>query len=144
MPEQMNLAHHDKITVDLKVQDAALPVQDRRPTLLEAARISSYLVFFNGQRPDTETAHRHIQGQITFAQPILGVIYNAQRLIQSDAPLGLQDISYPQSGGRGLVCKQPNDLPLDSITIAEDGHTILFDLYTVHYMDQFRVIVNSE
>ncbi|MFC1762995.1 FecR domain-containing protein [Planctomycetota bacterium] len=146
MPEQMNLKLGQKIRVDLTPETTRLPVQDRQPSLLEAKTISSYIVFFNGQVPETEGQHQNIQGQITFAQPILGVIYNEKRLTRSDTSLGLKDITYPQTQGRGLVCKPKTNypFPLDSITIVPDGHTLHFDLYTTEYMDQFRVIVGGD
>jgi len=144
MPENMNLTVQDKIQVDLTPQTADLPVQDRHPSLLQANTLSSYIVFFNGQERETGGQHQHIQGQITFAKPILGVIYNEENLSKSDRPLGLKGITYPMTHGRGLICKSPSLFPLDSITIDPDGHTIVFDLYTTEYMDQFRVIVSCD
>ncbi len=114
----------------------------RQPTIQQATvpagtRVSSYLLHCAPRRD------RHVvAGELTFAQPILGVICVSDRLNATNDCLGATwslQCQHPQRGLESIP--DPN---ADTVTISPNRRTIRFRLQTEMAMDQLRVLVAEE
>ncbi len=71
-------------------------VLDQGGTLMAGTRVASHGVVFD------PSGDRTLIGSVTFDRPILGLIWTTNRLVATDALLGLPDITYNSPGARGL------------------------------------------
>ena len=103
------------------------------------ARLSSFLLFF---RPveNPLTLPVDLSGSITFAQPVLGVIADGARLIQSDDLLGHPRVTYRDKPRRGIE-KGRKQEGRDVVRISRDGRRVFFSLHATADPDEFRVLV---
>jgi hypothetical protein len=84
-------------------------------------------------------------GQITFDNPIVGLIASTEKLNQSDSILGHPNGLYKQNR-RGLEPprKEPAGKPdRDSVVLAADQRTLILNLGAGSALDQIRVIVSE-
>ena len=105
--------------------------------------VRSYLLQFN---PTTKNQERKIlAGEITFNHPIAGVIWNADRLAQTDAVFGAKASQY-EFPGRGIETPRIVRVPgagRDRIFLSEDRRTLNLRLNCSVHLDQIRVLVEQ-
>lgn len=117
-----------------------------KPILKSGRKFTSYLLqldaFPEGKNPNRR---RSVQGQITFATPIVGVITNDRLLIESEAVFGLPNVTYPSAR---MIEPRPegDERPgFDSLILAADRRTLVIELQeNPGHLDQVRVIVEAE
>lgn len=107
--------------------------------------VRSYLLQFN---PATRAAghNKILTGQITFNHPIAGVIWNADRLAQTDAMFGAESSHYAFPG-RGIEMPRkikPPGKGRDRIVLSEDRSTLILKLRCGPHLDQIRVLVETD
>jgi len=141
MPERQRVQPQDALKVDIapgapldfKKKDApGIPLTHR-------GQVNSYLLFFRPlegakeRRPD-------ISGSITFAQPVLGIISNSARLIETDDTFGHPRVFYRDQPRRGIErWRKPAER--DIVRISKDGRRLYFNLHAAADPDEFRVLV---
>jgi hypothetical protein len=92
--------------------------------------VRSYAVFLPAVQ---ELAPRSLQ--LTFSQPILGVITQGELLQSSDGALALEDLGWSPEPSRGL---EPGR---DAVTLAPDGRTLTVRMDGRDSEDMVRVLV---
>jgi len=141
MPERQRVKPDGMLTVDIapgvplerkKHDKAGLPLTVNSP-------VNSYLLFF---RPQEGAAERRpdISGSITFAQPVLGIITDSARLIETDDTLGHPRVAYRDKPRRGIE-KGKKRGERDVVRISRDGRRVYFNLHATADPDEFRVLV---
>ena len=141
MPERQRVQPAGTLTVDIA---PGVPFDRRKRDsaghpLPHSGRVNSYLLFF---RPQDGAAQRRpdISGSITFAQPVLGIISNSARLIETDEALGHPRIVYRDKPRRGIEqWRKPGER--DVLRISRDGRRVYFNLHATADPDEFRVLV---
>ena len=96
-PERSDFVVEEPIRVDMvDPGEYAKSNYREKPQLLPGQRLTSYLLqldaFPEGKNPNRR---RSVRGQITFANPIAGVITMNRLLKESEAIFGVPDVSYP-------------------------------------------------
>jgi len=117
---------------------AELPVSTT--SLAEGVVLDSYLLHFDpiGRLKGLDQA-RKATAVVRFDRPILGLITNDLELDGSDAPLGLEGVSY---GGAINEARQKEGMEgLDYIDFSPDRRTITVRMVAALSIDQLRVIV---
>ncbi|TWU40588.1 FecR family protein [Novipirellula artificiosorum] len=146
-PERSGVVLKEVIRVDLEDpgEYARSRYREKR-TLPVGRRVTSYLLQFDAipseQFPNQK---RSIRGQITFAQPIVGVITETRLLRESEAIFGNPDVNYPTP--RAVEPRPAGDERpgFDSVILAADQRTLILDLNVApQKLDQLRVLVESE
>lgn len=146
-PERSGVVLKEVIRVDLEDpgEYAKSRYQEKR-TLSVGRRVTSYLLQFDAipskQFPNRK---RTVRGQITFAQPIVGVIAETRLLKESEAIFGNPDVDYPTP--RAVEPRPEGDERpgFDSVILAADQRTLILDLKVApHKLDQLRVLVAAE
>ena len=100
----------------------------------------------NFRRRDIRRANRRrsVRGQITFANPIVGVITMDRLLRESEVIFGVPDVSYPSP--RTIEPRPAGDQRrgFDSLTLAADRRTLLIELQeNPGHLDQVRVLIET-
>ena len=146
-PERREFVPDEVIRVDMvdPGQYAKSRFKDK-PTLLPEQRLTSYLLQLNAY-PDGKnpSRRRSVRGQITFAQPIVGVIMANRLLKESEAIFGIPNVDYP--GARMIEARPEGDQRqgFDSVILAADRRTLIIELReNPGNLDQFRVLVEAE
>ncbi len=106
--------------------------------------VRSYLLQFNPATKNSEG--KILTGEITFNRPIAGVIWNADRLAQTDAVFGAKASQY-EFPGRGIETPRIVRVPgagRDRIFLSDDRHTLHLKLNCSVHLDQIRVLVETE
>ncbi len=141
MPERQRVQLREPLEVDIapgvppgmRKKDApGLPLKHR-------GRVNSYLLFY---RPLEGSLERRpdISGSITFAQPVLGIISDTARLVESDDVFGHPRVIYRDRPRRGIERgKKPGQR--DVVRISPDGRRVFFNLHATAEWDELRVIV---
>jgi hypothetical protein len=108
--------------------------------------LTSYLLqldaYPEGKNPNRR---RSVRGQLTFANPIVGVITMNRLLKESEAVFGLPDVSYPTP--RTIEPRPEGDLRkgFDSLILAADRRTLFVELQeNPGHLDQIRVLIEAE
>jgi hypothetical protein len=112
-------------------------------TIPSGSKIRSYLLQFNPTIKQTERII--LTGEITFNQPIAGIIWNADRLAQTDAVCGAEASQY-EFPGRGVEpprTERPPGAGRDRIFLSEDRRTLKVKLNCSVHLDQIRVLVET-
>ncbi|QDT63727.1 FecR family protein [Calycomorphotria hydatis] len=122
----------------LSIQKDSMIVEDLTGpvTLQPNQKFDSYLVHFD----PGHFSERPAIGSITFEQPVIAVLHRNEDLEQLDSitsPIS----DYSQADYRGLELSEDGDI----VSLSADRKTISFTLRMEppHYMDQFRVLVQS-
>ncbi len=98
--------------------------------------VDSYLIQFNpGQSVTAESPHR-FSGTLKFDRPVVGLLFRALMLDESDAMLGLPAADFGDIFRRGINASDEVSLSIDRRTL-----TVSFDV--INGVDQIRVVVAS-
>jgi ferric-dicitrate binding protein FerR (iron transport regulator) len=141
MSERQRVKPTDPLTVDIA---PGVPLDKKRRDrtgrpLAHSGNVNSYLLFF---RPMQKPADRmpDISGSITFSQPVLGIISDSRRLIETDDILGHPRVAYRESGRRGIENRKKSP-GRDVVRISRDRRRVYFNLHATSDPDEFRVLV---
>lgn len=146
-PERRGFVPRETIRVDM-VDPGEYAKSDYRqkPELPPGKRLTSYLLqldaYPEGKNPNRR---RSVRGQITFANPIAGVITMNRLLKESEAIFGMPDVSYPSP--RTIEPRPEGDQRpgFDSLILAADRRTLFIELQeNPGHLDQVRVLVEAE
>ena len=146
-PERKEIIPSQTIRVDLiDPGEYTRSRYDEKPTLASGKKLASYLLqldaYPEGKNPNRR---RGIRGQITFANPIAGVITMNRLLQESEKIFGIQDVAYPSS--RTIEPRPEGDLRkgFDSLILAADRRTLFIELQeNPGHLDQVRVLVEVD
>ena len=99
--------------------------------------VDSYLIHFKL----TQNSRTQVQtkGSITFNQEIIALIYDREKLNNSDDIVGNPNTLYPKGAYRGIHIRQK---ATDNIIISPDRKTLTFNI-SVNIIDQVRIITKS-
>lgn len=89
---------------------------------------------------------RLLTGEVTFNHLIAGIIWNADRLAQTDAVFGMEASQY-EFPGRGIETPRIIRAPgagRDRICLSEDRRTLKLKLNCSVHLDQIRVLVETD
>ncbi|PHR96000.1 MAG: hypothetical protein COA78_29285 [Blastopirellula sp.] len=145
--ERSDFILDDTIRVDMvdPGEYAKSRYQDKR-TLPAGRRVTSYLLQFSAfpteQFPKQK---RSVRGQITFAQPIVGVIAGTRLLKESEAVFGNPNVAYPVPRAVEPRPEGEQRKGFDSVILAADQRTLILDLNVApDKIDQLRVLVEAD
>jgi hypothetical protein len=146
-PERSGFIPEEAIRVDMvDPGEYAKSDYDEKPELLPGRRLTSYLLqldaYPEGKNPNRR---RSVRGQITFANPIAGVITMNRLLKETEAIFGLPGVSYPIP--RTIEPRPEGDLRkgFDSLILAADRRTLFVELQeNPGHLDQVRVLIEAE
>ena len=120
---------------------------DQGPVLLKGTRVRSYLLQLDpvGQLPKLDPAKSRVQGQITFDQPILGLLASNDKLLATDQSLGHTKADYGKlpRGVEPPKPKLPNAEGRDVVILAADQRTLTLNIAAGSAVDQIRVLVSD-
>ena len=146
-PERTGFIPGEAIRVDM-VDPGEYAKSDYRdkPELPSGRRLTSYLLQLNaypeGRNPNRR---RSVRGQITFANPIAGVITATRLLKESEIIFGNPDVEYPTA--REVEPRPEGDERpgFDSLILAADRRTLFVELQeNPGHLDQVRVLIEAE
>ncbi|MFY9254166.1 MAG: FecR domain-containing protein [Fuerstiella sp.] len=146
-PERSGFIPEDAIRVDM-VDPGEYAKSDYRdkPVLPSGQRLTSYLLqldaYPEGKNPNRR---RSVRGQITFANPIAGVITATRLLKESEIIFGNPDVEYPTA--REVEPRPEGDERpgFDSLILAADRRTLFVELQeNPGHLDQVRVLIEAE
>jgi hypothetical protein len=145
-PEVESIHLKQPIGVDSVQPGELLREQENEGHTIAAGKtVRSYLLQFNPANRDPDVKEV-LTGAITFSHPIAGIIWNADRLAQTDQPFG-SDASHYEFPGRGietpLRIKRPGK-GRDRIFLSKDRFTLNLKLHCSVHIDQIRVLVETE
>ncbi len=146
-PERSGFVSGEAIRVDMvDPGEYAKSAYDEKPELSRGRRLTSYLLqldaYPEGKNPNRR---RSVRGQITFANPIAGVITMNRLLKESETIFGLPDVSYPTP--RTIEPRPEGDERpgFDSLILAADRRTLFVELQeNPGHLDQVRVLIEAE
>lgn len=146
-PERKGVFSSETIRVDMiDPGEYAKSNYGEKPELPPGQRLTSYLLqldaYPEGKNPNRR---RSVRGQITFANPIAGVITMNRLLKESEAIFGLPDVSYPTP--RTIEPRPEGDQRpgFDSLILAADRRTLFVELQeNPGQLDQVRVLIEAE
>lgn len=146
-PERSGFISEEAIRVDLvDPGEYAKSNYDQKPELPPGRRLTSYLLqldaYPEGKNPNRR---RSVRGQITFANPIAGVITMNRLLKESETIFGLPNVSYPIP--RAIEPRPEGDQRpgFDSLILAADRRTLIVELQeNPGHLDQVRVLIEAE
>ena len=145
-PEREGVLPSEVVRVDMVDPGvyAKSPYREKR-RLPSDKRVTSYLLqldaYPEGKNPDRR---RSVRGQITFANPIVGVITMDRLLRESEVIFGVPDVSYPSP--RTIEPRPAGDQRrgFDSLILAADRRTLLVELQeNPGHLDQVRVLIEA-
>lgn len=146
-PERTGFIPEEAIRVDM-VDPGEYARTDYRdkPVLPSGRRLTSYLLqldaYPEGKNPNRR---RSVRGQITFANPIAGVITTTRLLKQSEIIFGNPDVEYATA--REVEPRPEGDERpgFDSLVLAADRRTLFVELQeNPGHLDQVRVLIEAE
>ncbi len=145
-PERKGIFSSETIRVDMIDPGEYTKSHYRdKPELPSGQRLTSYLLqldaYPEGKNPNRR---RSVRGQITFANPIAGVITMNQLLTESEAVFAVQGVSYPTP--RTIEPRPEGDQRpgFDSLILAADRRTLIIELQeNPGHLDQVRVLVEA-
>jgi hypothetical protein len=146
-PERHVVTPDESIRVDMVDPGEYVKSRYREKRVLPSGRrVASYLLQFDafptGPFPNRK---RSVRGQITFANPIVGVITETRLLKESEAIFGNPNVEYPIP--RAVEPRPEGDERpgFDSVILAADQRTLILDLKVApQKLDQLRVLVEAE
>lgn len=107
--------------------------------------VRSYVLQFNPTNKLPEP-RKILTGEITFSQPIVGVIWDADRLAGTDSIFGTDSSQY-EFPGRGIEAPDIVRAPgagRDRIFLSDDRRTLRLKLNCSIHLDQIRVLVEND
>lgn len=146
-PERTGFIPEETIRVDM-VDPGEYARTDYRdkPVLPSGRRLTSYLLqldaYPEGKNPNRR---RSVRGQITFANPIAGVITATRLLKQSEIIFGNPDVKYATA--REVEPRPEGDERpgFDSLVLAADRRTLFVELQeNPGHLDQVRVLIEAD
>ncbi len=145
-PEVENIHLNQPISVD-SVQPGELLREQKNEghTIAAGNTVRSYLLQSNPANRDPNV-QKVLTGAITFSHPIAGIIWNADRLAQTDQAFG-SEASHYEFPGRGIETPVRITRPgkgRDRILLSEDRCTLNLKLHCSVHLDQIRVLVETE
>ena len=119
---------------------------DEKPTLVPHRAMTSYLLQLDAY-PEGENPNRRrsVIGQITFANPIVGVITEDRLLNQSEVVFGIPGADYPSA--RTIEPRPEGDerKGFDKLILTADRHSLILELReNPGHLDQVRVLVEAQ
>ena len=145
-PEREGVLPSENVRVDMVDPGvyAKSPYREKR-LLATGQRVTSYLLqldaFPEGKNPGRR---RSVSGQITFANPIVGVITMDRLLRESEVIFGVPDVAYPSP--RTIEPRPEGDerRGFDSLVLAADRRTLFVELQeNPGHLDQVRVLIEA-
>lgn len=146
-PERRGFIPREPVRVDMVDPGQYAKRRDEDlPTLLPEQRLTSYLLQLNAY-PEGENPNRRrsVRGQITFANPIVGVVMANRLLKKSEEVFGIPGVEYPVA--RMIEPRPEGDQRegFDTVILAADRRTLIIELQeNPGHLDQFRVLVEAE
>jgi hypothetical protein len=146
-PERRGFVSAETIRVDLvDPGEYAKSLYRDKPALPPGRRLTSYLLQLDAY-PEGETPNRRrsVRGQISFANPIVGIITMNRLLRESEAVFGMPDVDYPT--GRTIEPRPVGDQRpgFDKLILTADRHSLILELeVSPSHLDQVRVLVEAD
>jgi hypothetical protein len=119
---------------------------DEKPTLVPHRAMTSYLLQLDAY-PEGENPNRRrsVIGQITFANPIVGVITEDRLLNQSEVVFGIPGADYPSARTIEPRPKGDERKGFDKLILTADRHSLILELReNPGHLDQVRVLVEAQ
>jgi hypothetical protein len=145
-PEKRGFLSNESIRVDMiDPGEYEKSHYDEKPTLVPRRAMTSYLLQLDAY-PEGENPNRRrsVIGQITFANPIVGVITEDRLLNQSEVVFGIPGADYPSA--RTIEPRPEGDerKGFDKLILTADRHSLILELReNPGHLDQVRVLVES-
>jgi ferric-dicitrate binding protein FerR (iron transport regulator) len=134
--ENTNIPLMSGLHVDINQPGSYQDYTGLTATIPPGSRVDSYLVHWSTNNSQITS----MSGNITFRRPILGVIVNKERFLESDTIAGMPNVGYPRN--RHLESGEVKNS--DSIHLSEDRHSLQMTLRTLPSgADQIRILVQS-
>ncbi|HIF34019.1 MAG TPA: hypothetical protein EYQ75_20695 [Planctomycetaceae bacterium] len=146
-PERKGIISSETIRVDMVDPGEYAKSHYRdKPELPSGQRLTSYLLQLDAYPEGTNpNRKRNVRGQITFANPIVGVIMASRLLKESEVVFGNPEVEYPTP--RAVEQRPEGDERpgFDSVILAADQRTLILDLKVApQKLDQLRVLVETD
>ena len=146
-PEKRGFLSNESIRVDMiDPGEYQKSHYDEKPTLVPRRAMTSYLLQLDAY-PEGENPNRRrsVVGQITFANPIVGVITEDRLLNQSEVVFGIPGADYPSA--RTIEPRPEGDerKGFDKLILTADRHSLILELReNPGHLDQVRVLVEAQ
>jgi hypothetical protein len=146
-PEKRGFLSNESIRVDMiDPGEYEKSHYDEKPTLVPHRAMTSYLLQLDAY-PEGENPNRRrsVVGQITFANPIVGVITEDRLLNQSEVVFGIPGADYPSA--RTIEPRPEGDerKGFDKLILTADRHSLILELReNPGHLDQVRVLVEAQ
>tara|TARA_B110000438_G_scaffold49182_1_gene49628 strand:- start:1635 stop:2963 length:1329 start_codon:yes stop_codon:yes gene_type:complete len=145
-PEKRDFKARESIRVDMiDPGEYEKSRYDEKPTLVPRRAMTSYLLqldaYPEGKNPNRR---RSVRGQITFANPIVGVVTEDRLLNQSEVVFGIPGADYPSA--RTIEPRPEGDQRpgFDKLILTADRHSLILELReNPGHLDQIRVLVEA-
>jgi hypothetical protein len=98
--------------------------------------VDSYLIQFNPGQSMTSESPRRFSGTLKFDRPVVGFLFRAAMLNETDAMLGLPSADFGGVFRRGINAG-------DEVSLGEDHRTLTVSFDVLNGVDQIRVLVTS-
>ena len=98
--------------------------------------VDSYLVQFNPGQSVTAESPNRFSGTLKFDRPVVGLLFRAMMLDESDAMLGLPAADFGDIFRRGINAS-------DEVSLSVDRRTLTVSFDVINGVDQIRVLVAS-
>ena len=146
-PEKRDFKASESIRVDMiDPGEYEKSHYDEKPTLVPNRAMTSYLLqldaYPEGKNPNRR---RSVRGQITFANPIVGVVTEDRLLNQSEVVFGMPGADYPSA--RTIEPRPEGDQRpgFDKLILTADRHSLILELReNPGHLDQVRVLVEVD
>jgi len=146
-PEKRDFKASESIRVDMiDPGEYEKSHYDEKPTLVPNRAMTSYLLqldaYPEGKNPNRR---RSVRGQITFANPIVGVVTEDRLLNQSEVVFGIPGADYPSA--RTIEPRPEGDQRpgFDKLILTADRHSLILELReNPGHLDQVRVLVEVD
>ncbi len=146
-PEKRDFKASESIRVDMiDPGEYEKSRYDEKPTLVPRRAMTSYLLqldaYPEGKNPNRR---RSVRGQITFANPIVGVVTEDRLLNQSEVVFGIPGADYPSA--RTIEPRPEGDQRpgFDKLILTADRHSLILELReNPGHLDQVRVLVEAD
>ena len=146
-PEKRDFKASESIRVDMiDPGEYEKSHYDEKPTLVPNRAMTSYLLqldaYPEGKNPNRR---RSVRGQITFANPIVGVVTEDRLLNQSEVVFGIPGADYPSA--RIIEPRPEGDQRpgFDKLILTADRHSLILELReNPGHLDQVRVLVEAD
>ena len=146
-PEKRGFLSNESIRVDMiDPGEYEKSHYDEKPTLVPHRAMTSYLLQLDAY-PEGENPNRRrsVIGQITFANPIVGVITEDRLLKKSEIVFGIPEADYPSA--RTIEPRPEGDERegFDKLILTADRHSLILELReNPGHLDQVRVLVEAQ